>query len=159
MATGRETAMTKRLSRLETASVLSVIIPGYNKAQTIGRILQQVVEAVPQTPKQIVIVDNCSTDGTSEWLRRNLAHSDGIWRRVSLNDKGDLVLSRPMACKTKASFGSPFCSTSTIEAKVRLYEPGSPQGQVSGAISGQRLPLNRAMSARGSEIGLSAPRR
>ncbi len=73
MATGRETSMTKRLSRLETASVLSVIIPVYNEAQTIGRILQQVVEAVPQTPKQIVIVDDCSTDGTSEWLRRNLA--------------------------------------------------------------------------------------
>jgi cellulose synthase/poly-beta-1,6-N-acetylglucosamine synthase-like glycosyltransferase len=56
--------MTKRLSRLETASVLSVIIPVYNEAQTIGRILQQVVGAVPETPKQIVIVDDCSTDGT-----------------------------------------------------------------------------------------------
>jgi glycosyltransferase involved in cell wall biosynthesis len=85
--------MTKRYSRLETASVLSVIIPVYNEAQTIGRILQQVVEAVPETPKQIVIVDDCSTDGTSDWLRRNLAHSDGIWRGMSLNDKGDLVLS------------------------------------------------------------------
>jgi len=80
-------------SRLETASVLSVIIPVYNEAQTIGRILQQVVGAVPETPKQIVIVDDCSTDGTSEWLRRHLAHSDGIWRGMSLNDKGDLILS------------------------------------------------------------------
>jgi glycosyltransferase involved in cell wall biosynthesis len=85
--------MTKRLSRLETASVLSVIIPVYNEAQTIGRILQQVVRAVPETPKQIVIVDDCSTDGTSEWLRGNLADSDGIWRGMSLSDKGDLVLS------------------------------------------------------------------
>jgi glycosyltransferase involved in cell wall biosynthesis len=73
--------------------VLSVIIPVYNEAQTIGRILQQVVGAVPETPKQIVIVDDCSTDGTSGWLRRNLAHSDGSWRGMSLNDKGDLVLS------------------------------------------------------------------
>jgi len=85
--------MTKRFSRLETASVLSVIIPVYNEAQTIGRILQQVVGAVPETPKQIVIVDDSSTEGTSEWLRRNLAHSDGIWCQMSLNDKGDLALS------------------------------------------------------------------
>lgn len=85
--------MTKRLSRLETASMLSVIIPVYNEAQTIGRLLQQVVGAVPETPKQIVIVDDCSTDGTSEWLRRNLAHSHGIWRGMSLSDKGYLVLS------------------------------------------------------------------
>lgn len=85
--------MTKRPSWLETASVLSVIIPVYNEAQTIGRILQQVVGAVPETAKQIVIVDDFSTDGTSEWLRRNLAHSDGIWRGMSLNDKSDLVLS------------------------------------------------------------------
>jgi glycosyltransferase involved in cell wall biosynthesis len=84
--------MTKRPSRLKTASVLSVIIPVYHEAQTIGRILQQVVGAVPETPKRIVIVDDCSTDGTSERLRRNLAHSD-IWRGMSLNDKGDLVLS------------------------------------------------------------------
>jgi glycosyltransferase involved in cell wall biosynthesis len=38
-------------------------------------------------------VDDCSTDGTSEWLRRNLAHSDGIWRSISLNDGGELDLS------------------------------------------------------------------
>ena len=56
--------MTKRPSWLETASVLSVIIPVYNEAQTIGRILQQVVGAVPETAKQIVIVDDFSTDGT-----------------------------------------------------------------------------------------------
>jgi cellulose synthase/poly-beta-1,6-N-acetylglucosamine synthase-like glycosyltransferase len=42
--------MTKLRSRLETASVLSVIIPVYNEAQTIGRTLQQVVGAVPETP-------------------------------------------------------------------------------------------------------------
>lgn len=49
--------------------------PVYNEAQTIDGILQQVVRAVPETTKHIVVVDDCSTDGTSEWLRRNLAHS------------------------------------------------------------------------------------
>ena len=73
--------------------MLSVIIPVYNETRTIGRILHQVAAAVPSIPKQIVIVDDCSTDGTSQWLRRNLADSDGVWRNISVNDGGELDLS------------------------------------------------------------------
>jgi glycosyltransferase involved in cell wall biosynthesis len=73
--------------------VLSVVIPAYNEAQTIGHMLQHVVRAIPEVPKQIVIVDDCSNDGTSEWLRRNLAHVDGVWHSISLNDGGELELS------------------------------------------------------------------
>ena len=62
-----------RFCSLASAPVLSVIIPAYNEAQTIGRLLQQVVRAIPEVPKQVVIVDDYSKDGTSEWLRRNLA--------------------------------------------------------------------------------------
>jgi glycosyltransferase involved in cell wall biosynthesis len=85
--------MEKNSAHLAPVRVLSVIIPAYNEAQTIGSILQQVVRAVPAIPKQIVIVDDCSTDGTAEWLRRNLTQSDGLWCGVSLNDSGDLDLS------------------------------------------------------------------
>ncbi len=77
----------------EATTVLSVIIPAYNEAQTIGRIVQQVVRAIPEIPKQIVIVDDCSNDGTSDWLRRNLATADGVWHGISPNDDGDLELS------------------------------------------------------------------
>lgn len=73
--------------------MLSVIVPAYNEAQTIGRIVQHVVRAVPEVPKQIVIVDDCSTDGTSDWLRRNLANADGTWHSISLNDSGEVDLS------------------------------------------------------------------
>jgi len=85
--------MTRGSSPLAAVPILSVIIPVYNETHTIGRILQQIVTAAPEIPKQIVIVDDCSTDGTSEWLRRNLADSDGVWRGVSLNDSGELDLS------------------------------------------------------------------
>ena len=47
--------------------MLSVVIPAYNEAMTIGRIVQNVVNAIPDVPKQILIVDDCSSDGTSEW--------------------------------------------------------------------------------------------
>jgi glycosyltransferase involved in cell wall biosynthesis len=92
MSAGPETD-DQYLRSVGTMPVLSVVIPVYNEVQTIGRILRQVVRAVPETPKQIIIVDDCSTDGTWEWLRRNLAVSDGIWHGMSLNDNGDLDLS------------------------------------------------------------------
>jgi len=87
------TADGKELCSPATEPVLSVIIPVYNEARTLGRILLQVVRAIPEVPKQIVIVDDCSTDGTSEWLRRNLAHLDGVWCGMSLNGAGELDLS------------------------------------------------------------------
>ncbi|MBV8507610.1 MAG: glycosyltransferase family 2 protein [Alphaproteobacteria bacterium] len=77
----------------ETAPVLSVIIPVYNELQTIGRILIEVAKALPEVPKQIVIVDDRSSDGTSDWLRKNLSQSAGSWRRLSLNAGGGLDLS------------------------------------------------------------------
>ena len=47
---------------------LSIVIPCYNECATI----QQIVDAVKSSPvrdKEIVIVDDCSTDGTQEILR------------------------------------------------------------------------------------------
>jgi glycosyltransferase involved in cell wall biosynthesis len=89
----RELRMKHGSSLLEAVPTLSVIIPVYNEKRTIGRILQQVATAIPAIPKQIVIIDDCSKDGTSEWLRGNLPHSDRIWRSISLNDDGELNLS------------------------------------------------------------------
>lgn len=47
---------------------LSIVIPCYNECATI----QQIVDAVKSSPvrdKEIIIVDDCSTDGTQEILR------------------------------------------------------------------------------------------
>src|SRR5262249_20812221 len=77
----------------DAATVLTIIVPVYNEICTIGRILVEVAKALPQVPKQIVIVDDRSSDGTSDWLKRNLGHRQGSWRRMSLNSSGDLELS------------------------------------------------------------------
>jgi glycosyltransferase involved in cell wall biosynthesis len=45
---------------------LSVVIPVYNEIQTIKEILDR-VQSVPQD-KEIIVVDDRSTDGTREWL-------------------------------------------------------------------------------------------
>lgn len=51
-------------------SLLSIIIPTYNEIATIGPILSRVGDA--QLPagveKEVIIVDDCSTDGTREYL-------------------------------------------------------------------------------------------
>jgi glycosyltransferase involved in cell wall biosynthesis len=77
------------MSRL---ALLSVVIPVYNEKNTIGQILLEVVKALPEIQKQIVVVDDCSKDGTAAWLRRNLGHAEGLWRSLSL-DGGDINLS------------------------------------------------------------------
>ena len=56
----------------EPAPVLSIIIPVFNELTT--------------------IVDDRSSDGTADWLRKNLGRSEGNWRRLSLNPGGELEL-------------------------------------------------------------------
>ncbi|MBI4473855.1 MAG: glycosyltransferase, partial [Acidobacteria bacterium] len=43
---------------------LSIVVPVYNEKQTIGQILTR----IDRTPyeKEILVVDDCSTDGTKE---------------------------------------------------------------------------------------------
>src|SRR5689334_9038177 len=47
---------------------LSVVMPVYNERQWIEEVVRR-VQAVP-IPKEILIVDDCSTDGTRDVLRR-----------------------------------------------------------------------------------------
>ena len=52
----------------EPSSRLSVVVPVYNERLTLPEILER-IQAVAM-PKEIVIVDDCSTDGTRDYLRR-----------------------------------------------------------------------------------------
>ena len=51
---------------------LSIVIPCYNEAKTI-RILVDRVRAAPVANKEIIIVDDCSRDGTRDLLRTQIA--------------------------------------------------------------------------------------
>src|SRR5213592_259461 len=62
--------------RIPDDLVLSVVIPVYNERDTLREILRR-VQAVP-LPKQVILVDDCSTDGTREILRALAAEQPAL---------------------------------------------------------------------------------
>lgn len=54
-------------------TLLSVIIPCFNEKEYITEIIQR-VKASPVMPKEIIVVDDCSNDGTQEVLKKDLIH-------------------------------------------------------------------------------------
>ena len=62
---------------------LSVIIPCYNEWNSIEQVVQAVVDAIGPDG-EIIIVDDCSTDGTRALLEQNI---DGKSARVIYQDK------------------------------------------------------------------------
>ena len=59
---------------------LSVVIPVYNERLTLPEILHR-VQAIT-IPKEIVIVDDCSTDGTRNYLRSLESELASWWSNV-----------------------------------------------------------------------------
>jgi glycosyltransferase involved in cell wall biosynthesis len=56
---------------------LSIIIPVYNEIATIAEILRRVRESPIDVAKELILVDDCSTDGTREYLQ-NLVSREGL---------------------------------------------------------------------------------
>ncbi len=56
---------------------LSVVIPAYNEIETIADCLVRVAAALPAVAKEIVVVDDCSRDGTREWLQATVEGLEG----------------------------------------------------------------------------------
>ena len=48
---------------------LSVIIPVYNERRTVMKLLRQVARQPISLHKELIIIDDCSTDGTREFLQ------------------------------------------------------------------------------------------
>lgn len=64
---------------------LSIVIPVYNEFATIEKIIRQVSDIDVGIDKEIVIVDDCSTDGTREILRK--MKSDDESRKIFFQEK------------------------------------------------------------------------
>lgn len=72
---------------------LSVLIPAYNEHATILPVLAMVCAALPAVEKQIIVVDDCSTDGTRALLQNTFPDRPTCYRSVASGAGGSLVLS------------------------------------------------------------------
>jgi glycosyltransferase involved in cell wall biosynthesis len=70
--------------------LLSIIIPVYNERQTLGPILAIVARTLPKVSKEIIVVDDCSNDGTREWLNANFPNGPRSGSAVNFDDDGNL---------------------------------------------------------------------
>jgi glycosyltransferase involved in cell wall biosynthesis len=55
---------------------VSIVIPCFNEVQTIETIIQQVLQVQLPLEREVVIVDDCSTDQTRDYLRTLEGHDD-----------------------------------------------------------------------------------
>jgi glycosyltransferase involved in cell wall biosynthesis len=79
--------------------LLSVLIPVYNEVKFISNVVDRVASAVPNIKKEIIIIDDGSTDGTREWLVSTFPY---IWED-EVFDKGQVV---GFLDESKGEFGS-----------------------------------------------------
>jgi glycosyltransferase involved in cell wall biosynthesis len=68
---------------------LSVVIPVYNEKATIEEILRRVQDAALR--KEVIVVDDCSTDGTRELLQQMAALQSHGEQEIAAQDGGDAV--------------------------------------------------------------------
>lgn len=71
--------------------LLSSVIPVHNERATISPVLPLVAAALPHVSKEIVIVDDCSSDGTRDRLRENISAAEGRFRNVGADAEGKLT--------------------------------------------------------------------
>jgi glycosyltransferase involved in cell wall biosynthesis len=70
--------------------VLSIVVPVYDEVHTLGTVLATLSNVLPHVAKQIVVVDDCSKDGTREWLRRNFPDCARTCTAIAVNGDGTL---------------------------------------------------------------------
>jgi glycosyltransferase involved in cell wall biosynthesis len=115
--------------------LLSVIIPVYNERRTLGVILMMVARTLPNVSKEIIVVDDCSKDGTREWLKANFPEGQRSGSTINLDGSGNLAFAQ-----------EPGTSTITIRPIYHERNRGKGGGLQTGfaALSGDVLVIQDA---------------
>ena len=103
--------------------LLSIVIPVYNERHTLGAILGVVARTLPDVSKEIIVVDDCSKDGTREWLKANFPDGARSGSSVDLDHDGQLVFAQEP--DRRASPSARFFMSVT-EAKAADCRPDLP---------------------------------
>jgi glycosyltransferase involved in cell wall biosynthesis len=94
---------------------LSVVIPVYNERATLAAILKLAGEALPDVDKEIIVVDDCSRDGTREWLAAAIPGGEKAAGGIAIDDTGGLVF-------------APYTSGAKVTVRVILHERNRGKG-------------------------------
>ena len=95
------------------AMKLSVIIPVYNEIETIEKILQKIVGVMPDVPKEIVMVDDGSRDGTREWLAETFGDPEQHPVKAYLDQTHNFRL-LPLEDNPAMDLPGPICEVNVI---------------------------------------------
>jgi glycosyltransferase involved in cell wall biosynthesis len=71
---------------------LSIIVPVFNERTTLGPVLLAIAAALPAVSKEIVVVDDGSTDGTRDWLAEAVPGGRREGGVLGLDGDGRLVV-------------------------------------------------------------------
>ena len=71
---------------------LSVVIPVYNERDQLPILLGLAAKALPDVPKELVLVDDGSNDGTREWMQAQLPNSGGPYSEMQTSEDGQVEL-------------------------------------------------------------------
>ena len=107
---------------------LSVVIPVYNERATLPEILRLVMLSLPGVAKQIIVVDDCSTDGTREWLTEHLPQTESPIGRIVTGGDGGLRFLGP-AGGDEAGGGSVEIVPGETSVAVRLHDENRGKGR------------------------------
>jgi glycosyltransferase involved in cell wall biosynthesis len=86
--------------------LLSVIVPVYNERHTLGTTLVAVARALPKVDKEIIVVDDCSHDGTREWLKTNFPEGPCSASKIELDGQGNIAFVKGDGTPTAGSLRS-----------------------------------------------------
>ncbi len=89
--------------------MLSVVIPVFNERATLPRVIAAVARALPAVAKEIIVVDDGSTDGTREWLKATFPTDRAQFGHFEIDGAGTATLQPP--------------EESPATALVALYHP------------------------------------
>lgn len=114
-----------------TYSKLSVVMPVYNEIDTINEILQRVQDVEIGLEKEIIMVDDCSTDGTREILKE-ISNKGFPGTKVVFHDKNG---GKGMALRT--GFQNVTGDITIIQDADLEYDPGDYPKLIKPIIEGK----------------------
>ena len=72
------------MSRVSSSELITIVVPVYNEARTVRQVIDRLLEIPLPAPREIIVVNDGSTDGTREVLD-GIAPVDGVLSIVHAN--------------------------------------------------------------------------